>query len=350
MLTEKIRKQLSDGCVIPAHPLALDKNFRIDEIHQRALTRYYLSAGAGGLAVGVHTTQFEIHDKKIDLYKPVLELASETANCWREKVDTPILIAGILGDTKNAVQEAETARKLGYHIGLVSLTALKGKSISVLTEHIKAISEIIPVMGFYLQETISGMKLPIEFWREFVKIENVVAIKLAPFNRYQSLDVIRAVAESGREDIALYTGNDDSIIVDLLTRFEFNVAGKIRNLQIVGGLLGQWACWTRGAVNMLDQIKIIRSKKHITDGILTLASQLTLANEIIFDAEHNFIGCISGILYVLQRVGLVENIRILNSSERLSAGQAEQIEQIARDYPHLTDDEFVKENIDQWLR
>ncbi len=352
MLAEKIRDRLADGVVIPAHPLALDNNLRIDEIHQRALTRYYLSAGVGGLAVGVHTTQFEIHNSEIGLYQPVLELAIETARSWSDKVDDPIFIAGVVGDTKSAVREAEIAKELGYHLALVSLTALRGKEVDELITHIRAISEVIPVMGFYLQATISGMKLPIEFWRKFAEIDNVVAIKIAPFNRYQTLDVLRAVAESGRDDIALYTGNDDSIIIDLLTEFEFNVAGGKRKLNIVGGLLGQWACWTKRAVELLGRIKEIKQNqsKVIPADMLTLAGQLTLANQIIFDADNDFVGCIPGILYVLKRVGLIERIRVLNDREKLSERQAEQIEQIARDYPHLTDDEFVKENIDRWLK
>ncbi len=352
MLENNVFERLSVGCVIPAHPLALDAKKRIDERHQKALTRYYLSSGAGGLAVGVHTTQFEIHDEKIGLYEPVLALAEETAKSWEKKNDNPVLIAGIVGETSKAVREAEIAKELGYHIGLLSLKSLKGRKISELIEHVKAVSEIIPVMGFYLQEAISGMILPIEFWREFVKIDNVVAIKIAPFNRYQTLDVLRAVAESGRDDIGLYTGNDDSIIIDLLTDFEFKVAGKKRKLNIVGGLLGQWACWTKRAVEMLEEIKAIRYSEgnSIPSNLLTLGSQLTLANEIIFDACNNFVGCIAGILYVLKRVGLIEEIRILNEKERLSTGQAEQIEEIVREYPHLTDDEFVKENIDEWLK
>ncbi len=352
MLTENIRDRLADGLVIPAHPLALNDSLQIDEIHQRALTRYYLSSGVGGLAVGVHTTQFEIHNSEMGLYQPVLELAIETARSWNDKVAEPIFIAGVVGDTESAVQEAEIAKELGYHIALVSLTALRGKTVDELIAHIRAVSEIIPVMGFYLQTTISGMKLPIEFWRKFTEIDNVVAIKIAPFNRYQTLDVLRAVAESCRDDIALYTGNDDSIIVDLMTNFEFNIGGVKRKLRIVGGLLGQWACWTKRAVELLEQIKEIRQQrdKVISADILTLASQLTLANQIIFDADNDFVGCIPGILYVLKRVGLIERICVLNNREKLSAGQAEQIENIARNYPHLTDDEFVKENIDRWLK
>jgi dihydrodipicolinate synthase/N-acetylneuraminate lyase len=253
-----IVNKLRSGCVIPAHPLALQSDNRIDERHQRALTRYYLAAGAGGLAVGVHTTQFAIHEPKTGLYRPVLELAIKTARQFTDPATRrePIMIAGIVGDTKQAMQEASLARQLGYHLGLLSLTALKGKSIDELIDHNRRVAEVIPIMGFYLQQTISKMILPAEFWQKFVKIPNVLAIKIAPFNRYQTLDVLEAVARSGRAgEIALYTGNDDNIILDLLTRHEFNVDGRPVSLRIVGGLLGQWACWTKKAVEHLESIE-----------------------------------------------------------------------------------------------
>jgi dihydrodipicolinate synthase/N-acetylneuraminate lyase len=347
-----IVKKLRSGCVIPAHPLALQSDNRIDERHQRALTRYYLAAGAGGLAVGVHTTQFAIHEPKIGLYSPVLELAIETARQFTAATrNEPIMIAGIVGDTKQAMQEAHLARELGYHIGLLSLTALKEKSIDALIDHSRRVAEVIPIMGFYLQQTISKMILPAEFWQKFVTIPNVLAIKIAPFNRYQTLDVLEAVAHSSRADeIALYTGNDDNIIVDLLTRYEFNVNGQKVSLRIAGGLLGQWACWTKKAVEHLESIKSIRENKNpVPHDLLTLAGQLTLANKAIFDAENQFRGCISGISYVLQRQGLFKEIVTLDPTERLSDGQAESIDRIIRDYPHLTDDDFVKENLHEWL-
>jgi dihydrodipicolinate synthase/N-acetylneuraminate lyase len=348
-----IINKLRSGCVIPAHPLALQSNNRIDERHQRALTRYYLAAGAGGLAVGVHTTQFAIHNPKIGLYRPVLELAIETARQFTTPAarEEPIMIAGIVGDTKQAIQEASLARQFGYHIGLLSLTALKGKSIDELIDHSRRVAEVIPIMGFYLQQTISKMTLPAEFWQKFVTIPNVLAIKIAPFNRYQTLDVLEAVAHSGRADeIALYTGNDDNIILDLLTRHEFTVEGRIVPVEIVGGLLGQWACWTKKAVEHLERIKVIReNKKSVPQDLLTLAGQLTLANKAIFDAENQFQGCISGISYVLKRQGLMKEINALDPAERLSDGQAERIDRIIRDYPQLTDDDFVKENLHKWL-
>ncbi len=359
MLDINIIDTLRSGCVIPAHPLALKPDRKLDEHRQKALTRYYLASGAGGLAVGVHTTQFAIHDPKIGLYQPVLQLAIETAQQFAAPPDCsePIMIAGIVGDTKNAVKEARLARDLGYHLGLLSLAALRGKSIDELVDHAREAAQIIPVMGFYLQEVMSQMVLPIEFWRKFVEIPNVLAIKIAPFNRYQTLDVLEAVAHSGRAgEVALYTGNDDNIISDLLTRYEFNVNGRLVSLQIAGGLLGQWACWTKRAVEYLTRIKTIResaaageSDTPIPQKMLTLANQLTLANKAIFDADNHFAGCIPGISYVLKQQGLLKELGTLNPDEQLSPGQAEKIDRIRRDYPHLTDDDFVKDNLHKWL-
>ena len=354
MLDPSTYDKLRHGCVIPAHPLALDAHHQFDERRQRALTRYYLAAGAGGLAVGVHTTQFAIHDPKVGLYKPVLELAKETADTLTtaENLGQPIMIAGIVGTTEQALREAEMAVELGYDIGLLSLTALKGKSVIELIEHAERIAKVIPMMGFYLQSAISGMVLPRAFWSHFVEIPNVVAIKIAPFHRYQTLDVLEAVAWSGRAaQIALYTGNDDNIIADLLTRHTFAVKGRNVHVRIVGGLLGQWACWTRRAVELLDAIHALHVEdRPVSSELLTLASQLTLANKAIFDADHNFTGCIPGISYVLKRQGLLANTASLDPHERLSPGQAEKIDEIVEGYPHLTDDAFVKANLQKWLK
>jgi hypothetical protein len=331
----------------------LQKNGRIDERSQRALTRYYLASGAGGLAVGVHTTQFAIHNPKVSLYRPVLELALETARQFTlsEGLAQPIMIAGLVGDTPQAIQEAHLARELGYHLGLLSLTALREKPVSKLISHCRQVAQVIPIMGFYLQETISRMVLPAEFWSRLVALPNVLAIKIAPFNRYQTLDVLEAVAHSGRAaDIALYTGNDDNIIVDLLTRYEFDVQGRTVRLQIVGGLLGQWACWTKRAVEHHTRIAAIRkSGVQVPQELLTLASQMTLANKAIFDADNHFAGCIPGVSHVLKRQGLLKNVKTLDSKENLSLGQAKRIDRIIADYPHLTDDEFVKDNLHKWL-
>jgi len=353
MLDSHIIDTLRSGCVIPAHPLALKADRTLDERRQKALSRYYLASGAGGLAVGVHTTQFAIHDPKVGLYQPVLELAGETAQQFAASAgySEPIMIAGVVGDTANAVKEARLARDLGYHLGLLSLASLRGKSIAELVDHARQVAQIIPIMGFYLQEVISRMVLPIEFWLKFAEIPNVLAIKIAPFNRYQTLDVLEAVAHSGRADeIALYTGNDDNVILDLLTRYEFRVKGRMVRLDIVGGLLGQWACWTKRAVEYLTRIKRIReTKAKVPQEILTLAGQLTLANKAIFDADNYFAGCIPGISYVLKQQGLLEELVTLNPDEQLSPGQAAKIDQIRRDYPHLTDDDFVRDHLDKWL-
>ena len=336
-----LRAKLMQGLVIPAHPLALNASRKLDERRQRALTRYYLTAGAGGLAVAVHTTQFAIRDPKIGLLKPVLELAAE------ELRSHPVVkIAGACGERQQSTSEAELARSLGYDAALLSLAALRSASIPELLDHSRAIAEIIPIIGFYLQPAVGGRPLPYEFWRDFAKIPQVVAIKIAPFNRYQTLDVIRAVAETGRDDIALYTGNDDNIVSDLLTDFDFG--GK--KTRIVGGLLGHWAVWTRGAVSLLAEIK--RNRKAPNASLLTTAQQVTDLNAAIFDARNAFHGCIAGIHEVLRRQGLLEGRWCLDPHEDLSPGQADEIERVCRAYPQLcqADDELIRENLARWLR
>ena len=351
-LTKPILKKLQAGCVIPAHPLALTADLKIDTRHQRALTRYYLDAGAGGLAVGVHSTQFAIHDPQVGLYKPVLELAANTAKKHRgQGQEEPILIAGLVGPTAQAVQEAQVARELGYHIGLLSLTALAGQSNRALIDHARRVAEVLPLMGFYLQPALSGMVLDRAFWHALVEIPGLVAIKVAPFDRYKTLDVLQAVAESGRErELALYTGNDDTIILDLLTTYKFEVSGRPVSLRMKGGLLGQWACWTRHAVKILQRIGAIHAQQApIPSDLLTLAAQLTLANQAIFDVDRGFKGCIPGISYVLQRQGLVRGTTTLDPEEALSPGQVQAIDRIIEDYPQLTDNDFVQQNLDCWL-
>ena len=346
-------QRLSEGCVIPAHPLALTSANKLDERCQRALTRYYLAAGAGGVAMGVHTTQFAIHDAKVGLYKPVLELAAQTTaqTIKAGKLKPPILVAGLVGNTFQAIREAQLAVQLGYDLGLLSLTALRGKSIDELIDHAKQVADIIPIMGFYLQSTISHMVLPKEFWSRLVEIPQVRAIKIAPFNRYQTLDVLEAVAQSGRaNEIALYTGNDDNILVDLLTSYVFRTQGQETRLRIAGGLLGQWACWTKRAAENLETIhRIHRAGGPVPPEMLTLAAQLTRANKAIFDADNSFGGCIPGISYILKQQGLMSHVGTLDPADRLSPGQTEQIDAIVRQYPHLTDDEFVNANLDAWL-
>ncbi len=354
MIGPSIFEKLWEGCVIPAHPLALTAANKLDERHQKALTRYYLAAGAGGLAVGVHTTQFAIHDPEggpVPARAGAGDLDRRGGRHPPQEIEPPILIAGLVGDTAQAVREAQLAADLGYHLGLLSLTALRGKSVGDLIDHAKQVAKVIPIMGFYLQSTISGMTLPKEFWSRFVEIPNVRAIKIAPFNRYQTLDVLEAVAHSDRAgSIALYTGNDDNILIDLLTRFTFRTRQGEVPLHIVGGLLGQWACWTRRAVEHLTTIKDLRrTQGPVPMELLTLAAQMTLANKAIFDADNAFAGCIPGISHVLKHQGLMRHIGALDPAEHLSPGQVQRIDQIIRAYPHLTDDEFVKANLDAWL-
>ncbi len=347
-----LRAHLLAGQVIPAHPLALTPTRTLDETHQRALTRYYVHAGAGGMAVGVHTTGFRIHDPDVGLYRPVLELAAHSATDWLARNPRPFArIAGLVGDTAQAVREAAIARELGYHCGLLSLGAWGDASESAILAHCKHVAEAIPLFGFYLQPAVGGRLLPYRFWREFAEIPGVVAIKIAPFDRYATLDVVRAVAHSGREDIALYTGNDDAIVPDLVTDFPVHVGGVSTHRTIVGGLLGQWAVWTRNAVDLLAQIQSLRqSAAPVPRELLSLGAALTEANAAIFDADNSFDGCLPGILDVLRRQGLVRGSWTLDPHERLSEGQSEAIARVIREHPELTDDSWVAEHRDEWLR
>lgn len=336
------RGVLREGVVIPAHPLALTAARKLDERRQRALTRYYLDAGAGGVAVGVHTTQFAIREPSFGLYRPVLELAAETALEWERRRGRRIVrVAGVIGRTRQAVAEARLARELGYDVALLSLGALTRASDRELIAHARAVAAELPLMGFYLQPAVGGRKLSYSFWRRFVELEQVVAIKIAPFNRYDTWEVIRAVADSGRQrEIALYTGNDDSIVTDLLTRYP----GGIR---MVGGLLGHWAFWTRKAVELFRRAR--SAKGQGTARLLSLGAQITDANGAIFDAANEFAGCIPGIHEILRRQGLLRGRWCLDPREELAPGQAKQIDRVCRAYPHLADDEFVREHLDGWL-
>jgi dihydrodipicolinate synthase/N-acetylneuraminate lyase len=338
------RQVLSRGAVIPAHPLALTGERKLDERRQRALTRYYLDAGAGGLAVGVHTTQFAI--RECGLYRPVLALAMRTA---QETGHAPVMIAGIVGRTPQAMTEAEIAVSLGYDAGLLSLGAWRGETEDEILEHAARIAEAIPLFGFYLQPAVGGRVLSYRFWRAFAEIPNVWAIKVAPFNRYQTIDVVRAVVEAGRSDIALYTGNDDNIIADLMTPFPVSVGGQTVVRWFDGGLLGQWAVWTRAAVRMLGLVKSLRDDPAQSVNLLRLGAALTDANAAIFDPANGFAGCIPGIHEVLRRQGLLDNLVTLDPDERLSPGQADEITRVHRTHFELNDDEFVAEHLEDWL-
>lgn len=360
----KLRQALLRGLVIPAHPLALTEARRLDERRQAALTRYYCDAGAGGIAVGVHTTQFAIRDPAVGLLRPVLDLAIRTARDWcADRQQRPLAISGVCGPTEQALREAELAVSLGYDAGLLSLGALRDAANRGALDHCRRVAEVVPLVGFYLQPAVGGRILDYAFWREFLEIDRVVAIKVAPFDRYRTLDVVSALADSGRRDVALYTGNDDAIVADLLTPFPG--AGDRPSLHFSGGLLGQWAVWTRKAVDLLQQCLAVTrppshgfgeasasaSRKDCTDPLrlLALGAELTDVNAALFDPAHQFAGCIPGIHEVLRRQGLLAGRWCLDPHEDLSPGQAEAIDRVLSRYPHLADDEFVKEHLDQWL-
>ena len=342
----QILTNLRRGTVIPAHPLALNAARRLDQRRQCALTRYYLDAGAGGLAVGVHTTQFAIRD--IGLYQPVLELAIRTAGDWAQT--PPIMIAGLAGRTDQAVREAQTARGLGYHAGLLSLAAMDGAGEDELIAHAETIARNMPLVGFYLQPAVGGIVLPVSFWRRFAAIENVVAVKIAPFNRYRTLDVIRGVVEAGAQDrVTLYTGNDDHIVLDLLTPFTIFAKGRTDTVRIRGGLLGHWSVWVRAAVELLHRIHAAVDRGVIQEDLLALDSQVTDCNAAIFDVANNFHGVIAGCHEILRRQGLLEGIWCLDPEESLGPGQAAEIDRVYAAYPHLNDDAFVRANLAKWL-
>lgn len=351
ILSTKAMQLLHEGTVIPAHPLALNKHRKLDEKRQRALSRYYLDAGVGGLAVGVHTTQFEIRRPDVNLFKPVLELAKEEIDNYALKSNRPIVrIAGVIGNTNQALQEAQLAVDLGYDAVLLSLASLPDASNKQLLDHCRAVSEVLPIIGFYMQTAVGGRYLDFDFWYEFAQIKNVVAIKIAPFNRYQTFDVARAVVESGcAEKIALYTGNDDNILVDLMTEFQIQSGGKVINKRIVGGLLGHWSVWAKEAVTLLEDIK---KGVYANDSgkLLTMAAKITDSNAAFFDAANNFSGCIVGLHEVLRRQGLLEGTWTLNENDCLSSKQKAEIDRVYKAYPELNDDHFVTKNLEAWFQ
>ena len=345
-LPDEALATLADGAAIPAHPLALDRLRRFDERRQRALSRYYLDAGAAGLAVGVHTTQFAIRDA--GLYEPVLRTAAEVACDWTER--SPVMIAGLVGPTAQALREAEVARGLGYHAGLLSLAALKGASEDALIEHCARVAGEIPLVGFYLQPAVGGVVLSAAFWRRFAEIDNVIAIKIAPFNRYRTLDVIRGVVEAGAEDrITLLTGNDDHIVLDLLCPFTFRRGQEQVTAKITGGLLGHWCVWTRRVVEMVGRVRRAAREAAIDPELLALDAAVTDCNAAFFDVANDFAGCIAGCHEVLRRQGLLEGTWCLDPDEGLSPGQAAEIDRVYAAYPELNDDGFVAANLDRWL-
>lgn len=349
--TDNLRARLGQGMVIPACPLALTAQLRFDERRQRALLRYYRAAGAGGIAVGVHTTQFAIHDPKVGLLRPVWELTADELGLSRADSTVPtVAIAGLCGDTAQAVNEAALARELGFAAGLLSLAALGRSAEAELLAHCRAVAGELPVVGFYLQPAVGGRTLPFSFWRSFAEIENVVAIKIAPFNRYQTLDVVRAVAESGRDDLALYTGNDDAIVADLVTPFRFQVQGRRVERQMVGGLLGHWAVWTHRAVELHQECRRVASTgAPVPAELLRRGVEITDANAAFFDAANGFAGCLPGIHEVLRRQGLLAGNWCLDPHEVLSPGQAAEIDRVVAAYPHLADDDFVRNHLGRWL-
>ena len=344
--------QFRNGGVIPAQPLALNAQRTLSERHQRALTRYYVEAGAIGLAVGVHSTQFEIRKPEIALLKPVLELASETLDSACARMGREMLkIAGVCGPRSQAVEEAVFAQSVGYHACLLSLGDLKGADVPALIAHCREIAFILPVIGFYLQPSAGGRRLPYAFWREFVEIPNVLGVKIAPFNRYQTLDVIRAVCDAGRERaVTLYTGNDDNIVIDLLTTYRIQTSSGERRAHFAGGLLGHWAVWTSKAVALFEECQgYVSVGSPIPQALLMRAVEVTDANAAFFDAANGFSGCIPGIHEVLYRQGLLPGIWCLNPDECLSPGQAAEIDRVYAAYPHLNDDTFVQEHLSRWL-
>ncbi|HVD83750.1 MAG TPA: dihydrodipicolinate synthase family protein [Bradyrhizobium sp.] len=342
----EVRKLIADGTVIPAHPLALDADRKLDLRHQRALSRYYIDSGAGGLAVGVHTTQFAIRD--VGLYKPVLELAAETAAAWTGR---PLaLVAGLAGPTRQAVAEAEIARGIGYHAGLLSLAAMKSASEHEIIAHCETVAREIPLVGFYLQPAVGGVILSADFWRRFAGIDNVIAIKIAPFNRYRTLDVLRGVAAAGALDrVALYTGNDDHILLDLTLPFDLRDKGVTTRTYFRGGLLGHWSVWTANAIQQFERCRAARHKDTVPSDLLALDARVTDCNSAFFDVANNFRGCIAGCHEILRRQGLLEGIWCLDPAEGLSPGQMQEIDRVCTEHADLADDDFVAANLQKWL-
>lgn len=344
-------KKLAEGTVIPATPLVLNNERKLDERRERALLRYYLDAGVGGLAVAVHTTQFEIRDPEIGLFEPVLKIAAEEMDNYEKKTGkTLVRVAGVCGKIEQAVKEATLAKELGYDVVLLSPGGLSDYDEDMMIKRTEEVAKIMPVVGFYLQRSVGGKVFSFDYWKRLCAIDNVVAIKSAPFNRYQTLDVVRAAATSPRRDeITLYTGNDDNIVIDLLTKYKFEVDGKTYEKSFEGGLLGHWCVWTKRVVEIFEKIKEEKKKDSISVEMLQLANEVTDANAAFFDTANDFAGCIAGLHYILKKQGIYENMLCLNPDETVSPGQIDEIERVYKMYPHLSDDDFVRENLDKWL-
>lgn len=346
-IAPEVLAKVKNGTVIPAQVLALDENRKFAPRYQRALCRYFIDAGVGGIAVGVHSTQFAIRNPEIGLFEPVLRETGRFIDEYCAAVGKKILkVGGVCGKTEQAVREAEFEASCGYDAALLSLAAFKNDSCESMIEHCRKVAEVMPLIGFYLQSSVGGRKLPFEFWQEFFKIDNLLAVKMAPFNRYCTLDVMRAAAESGRDDVTLYTGNDDNLLIDLLSEYKFGD----KKLRIKGGLLGHWSCWTKKAVELLDELhSVIDSGRDISPELLTRAIEITDCNAAFFDPAHDFAGCIPGLHEVLRRQGLLPGIWCLDPEETLSPGQADEISRVYAAYPHLHDDDFVRDNLEKWL-
>lgn len=344
-------KTLREGAVIPAIPLALNENRKFDEKRQRALVRYYLDAGAGGIAVAVHTTQFAIRRPEVNLFGAVVQTVMDEIESFELKSKKTIVkIVGACGKTEQAVSEARFAESLGADAVLLSPGGIGDLDEGQVIGRTEIVAGVMPVVGFYLQPAAGGRVFSAGYWKRLADIDGVAAIKCAPFNRYQTVELVRGACLSERRDeVALYTGNDDNILVDLLTKFEVDIDGKKVEKRFVGGLLGHWAVWTKTAVGLLEKIKKIRDVGAIPPELLTLAAKITDANSAIFDAANGYAGCIPGVHEVLRRQGLLEGIWCVDPGETLSPGQYEEISRVYADYPELNDDGFVESHLNEWL-
>jgi hypothetical protein len=345
-MSANLQNRLRDGVVIPAHPLALDDEGAVDLRAQRALTRYYLAAGVHGVAVGVHTTQFELHEDR-GLLTEVWRLAATTAD---ESGRAPVLVAGLTGDTADAVVEGQIAVEAGYEVALLCPWGMADVTEAAMVERARAVGEVLPTIGFYLQESVGGRRLGRDYWRRLFDLESVVAVKTAPFDRYRTNDVVQALLEHDRwDEVAVLTGNDDNIVHDLITPYRRQVCGQEREVRATGGLLGQWAVGARAAVDVVARVAQAMASGAVPTSILRSAAEFVDVNAAVFDVDHDFAGCVAGVNEVLRQQGLVPTVRCLGKRDILSPGQAEQIAQVRERYPNVLDEEFVATHRDDWL-